>query len=827
MGSGAQAHWRVNCLREDVKNGMIAWVRPMDSLRLEDVGQVGGKNASLGELIFALKGAGIRIPDGFAVTTSAFHEFIARNNLAGAIRELNTLPDSRDPGRIRETAQRIRGLFRNAKMPPPVKGAILDEYRRLVDHRRGRTDVAVRSSATTEDLPGASFAGQQDSFLNVQGEEALIQKVQDCFASLYNDRAIAYRSERGFDSTKAAISVGVQAMVRADLASSGVMFTLEPESGDPRFLVINSAFGLGEPIVQGALVPDEFVVFKPTLAEGFRPLVRREFGDRDFKRVYSDPSTGGVHDVPLTVQERDAFSLTEDEALELGRCGIRIENHYSRRYERPCPMDIEWAKDGLSGELFVVQARPETVHSNRPKAEGHLSLSTERYFIEEAGPLLVSGKPVGQGIRCGIARVIDSVRNLELLRNGEILITAKTDPDWEPVLQRASAIVTEKGGRTCHAAIMARELGIPAVVGASTAQSRIRSGQWITVSTVEGEVGKVYEGQARFRMEKQPVSLSPLKTRLMLILSRPDEALRASSLPQSGVGLARMEFIIGSEIGIHPMALTHPERLQDNAEREAIARMARGHPDPARYFVHRLSEGIGRMASAFFPKPVIVRMSDFKSSEYSNLIGGREFESVEENPMLGFRGSFRYSHPEYREGFALECEAIVRARIEMGLTNIAVMIPFCRTLEDARSALQELGAHGLRRENGGLQIWMMCEIPSNVILAREFLEHFDGFSIGSNDLTQLVLGVDRDSERLAPLFSERDPAVLWMIRDAIQKVHACGKQIGLCGQGPSDDPEFARFLVDAGIDSISLNPDSLLRVLPLIESEEARLRGMP
>lgn len=797
----------------------------MDSLRLEDVGQVGGKNASLGELIFALKGSGVQVPEGFAVTTGAFTEFVQKNRLGGPIQELNALRDYRDLLKVREASQHIRNLFAEGRMPPALREAMVEEYRRMVDRRRGRADVAVRSSATTEDLPGASFAGQQDSFLNVLGEDALIQRVQECFGSLYTERAIVYRNERGFDSSKAALSVGIQAMVRADLASSGVMFTLDPESGDRRFLVINSAWGLGEPVVQGALVPDEFVVFKGTLAEGFRPLVRRELGDREFKRVYGDQAGGGLQDVPPLPAEREAFSLQNEEALELARAGIKIENHFSRRYERPCPMDIEWAKDGLSGELFVVQARPETVHSLKVLAEGNHQPSIERYRIEEAGPVLVTGRAVGQGVRCGIARVIDSVRDLELLRNGEILVTSKTDPDWEPVLKRAAAIVTEKGGRTCHAAIMARELGIPAVVGASRAQSLIRGGEWITVSTSEGDVGRVYEGQARFRVEKQPVNPVPLKTGMMLILSRPDEAIRASSLPQSGVGLARMEFMIGSQIGIHPMALVHPEQVADTVVRQTISQKMRGYPDPTSYFIQRLSEGIGLMAAAFFPKPVIVRMSDFKAAEYSRLLGGSFFEETEENPMLGFRGAFRYSHPRYREGFALECEAIARARLEMGLTNIAVMIPFCRTLEDARNALEELAKHGLRREAGGLQIWMMCEIPSNVILAREFLEYFDGFSIGSNDLTQLILGVDRDSERVAPLFSERDPAVLRMVGEAIREAHASGKKIGLCGQAPSDDPEFARFLVEAGIDSISLNPDALLPTLPLVEAEESRLKG--
>jgi pyruvate,water dikinase len=800
---------------------MIQWVRPFDSLRLEDVAQAGGKNASLGELIFSLRGSGVRVPDGFAVTTEAFREFVRHNRIEDSIHHLDRLGASTDPVKIREASVDIRRRFLEGSMPLDMKRVILQEYRSLIDRRRGRMDVAVRSSATTEDLPQASFAGQQDSFLNVQGEGALILRIQECFGSLYNDRAIAYRLERGFDPLKAFLSVGVQAMVRSDLASSGVLFTLDPESGDRRFVVINSAFGLGEPIVQGALVPDEFVIFKSTLSEGFRPIVRHEMGEKEFKRIYDDTPLGGVRDISLSDLERESFSLQEDEILELAHAGLKIEGHFTRRYERDCPMDIEWAKDGLSGELFVVQARPETVHAARTRVE----LTEERYFIEEAGPILLTGKAVGQSIRAGLARVIHSVRDLESLRADEILITSKTDPDWEPVLSRASAIVAEKGGRTCHAAIMARELGIPAVVGASGALSKTRSGQWVTVSTAEGDLGKVYEGQARFRTEKVSFnSAGKLKTRLMLILSHPSEAIRLSSLPQAGVGLARMEFMIGSEIGIHPMALVQPDRIVKASDRDEIKKRSRGYRDPAEFFVSRLAEGVGLMAAAFFPNPVIVRMSDFKSSEYSRLIGGEGFEEQEENPMLGFRGAYRYSHPRYREGFALECEAVMRARMEMGFTNIGVMIPFCRTLNDAQNALGELGAHGLRRGSAGLQIWMMCEIPSNVILAKEFLAHFDGFSIGSNDLTQLVIGVDRDSEQVAPLFREQDPAVMRMVASAIRSAHELGKPIGLCGQAPSDDPDFARFLVREGIDSISLNPDAILKMIPVIEGEESLLR---
>lgn len=808
--------WSANCRSQAVKDRMTNWVRPMDSLRLEDVGQAGGKNASLGELLFALRGTGIRVPGGFAVTTAAYSEFVRQNKIDFLIRELEPGPE--DSGKIRRISERIRSAFREGTMPQSLRAAILTEYRALTDRRRGRLDVAVRSSATTEDLPKASFAGQQDSFLNIRGDDSLIERVQECFGSLFTDRAISYRRERGFDPSKSALSVGVQAMIRSDLASSGVLFTLDPESGDRRFIVINSSYGLGEPVVQGSVVPDEFVVFKTTLSGGFAPIVRRQMGEKGFKRVGREDAGEPLLDVPLSDQERETFSLRDAEILELARAGIKIEAHYSSRYERPCPMDIEWAKDGPDGELYVVQARPETVHSSREPGIPVI----EQYFIEEAGPVLTSGRAVGQGIRCGIARVIESVRDLGLLRSGEILVTSKTDPDWEPVLKLAAGIVAEKGGRTCHAAIVARELGIPAVVGADRAMSRIRSGHWITLSASEGDLGKVYDGQAKFRVERVPLQTGPgPRTRIQLILSQPDEAIRLSALPQSGVGLVRMEFLIGSAIGVHPMALRHPERVPDPEVREAIRRKSAGHADPADFFVRRLSEGVGLVASAFFPKPVIVRMSDFKASEYSNLLGGSAFEKgKEENPMLGFRGAFRYSHPLYRDGFALECEALARARMEMGLTNIAVMIPFCRTIEDAQNALAAMASHGLKREAGGLQIWMMCEIPSNVVLAEEFLTLFDGFSIGSNDLTQLILGVDRDSERMAPLFSERDPAVLRMVGEVIAKAHAVGKPVGICGQGPSDDPEFARFLVECGIDSISVNPDSLLATLPKISAFE-------
>ncbi len=631
-----------------------------------------------------------------------------------------------------------------------------------------------------------------------------------------------YRSERNISHTKVFLSVGVQEMIRSDLASSGVLFTLEPETGFRDLVVINSSYGLGESIVKGSVNPDEFWVYKPLLEDGFSPILKREVGSKERSLVYDQSQKSKTIEVEVPLERKIRLSLTDAEVIELARAGTMIEHHFSMQRENPTPMDIEWAKDGPSGELFIVQARPETVQSRKIPGAGTRTL---QYFIEEAGPVLARGKSVGNEIRTGTARVIYSVKDLHQLKDSEILVTSKTDPDWEPVLRRASAVVTNRGGRTCHAAILARELGIPAIVGTGNGTTSIRNGEAITVSSAEGDVGFVYRGTTRFRTEEIPAfSSGELRTQIMLNLGRPDDAIRNSFLPNSGVGLARMEFMISSGIGIHPMAIAHPDLVTDPAEKERIQKKIPPGETPEVYFVQKLSEQIGVIAAAFYPKPVILRMSDFKSNEYAALAGGSAFEQEEENPMLGFRGSFRYWNDAYRDGFRLECGAVRKVRFEMGLVNVKVMIPFCRTIEDAKNSLAELGKSGLRRGEGGLEIWMMCEIPSNVILAREFLELFDGFSIGSNDLTQLVLGVDRDSERLAPLFQERDASVKEMIRSVIRTARALGKPVGICGEAPSDDPEFTEFLIGEGIHSISLNPDSVLKILPIVERAERKRR---
>jgi pyruvate,water dikinase len=681
--------------------------------------------------------------------------------------------------------------------------------------------VAVRSSATAEDLPEASFAGQQETFLNVRGPAALLDAVRRCFASLFTDRAIVYRAQHGFGHAAVALSVGVQKMVRSDLGGAGVMFSLDPESGFRDVVVINAAYGLGESVVQGTVNPDEYVVFKPTLADGFRPVLQRRAGSKEFKLVYDEGGTRPVKSVPVPPADRARLVLGDDEVLRLARWACVVEDHYSAARGRPTPMDMEWARDGLTGGLFLLQARPETVHSRERRVE------LERFVLDGApGQVVATGRSVGEKIGAGRARVIRSVADLERLREGEVLVTEMTDPDWEPVLQRAAAVVTDRGGRTCHAAIVSRELGIPAVVGTQTGTAAIADGDEVTVSCAEGVDGKVYGGRARWHVERSDASAIPRpRTAVMLNVGNPGEAFRLSALPGDGVGLARLEFIISSHIRAHPMALLHPERVPDAAARREVLALAAGYARPEDFFVERLAEGVGTIAAAFWPRDVIVRLSDFKTNEYAGLLGGAAFEPAEENPMLGFRGASRYYDDRYREAFALECRALRRVRDEMGLRNVKVMVPFCRTPDEGRRVIAEMAGNGLVRGENGLEVYVMCEIPSNVILAAEFARVFDGFSIGSNDLTQLVLGVDRDSELVARLFDERDPAVERMIAQAIAAARAAGRKIGICGQAPSDYPEFARFLVEQGIDSISLNPDVVVRTtLDLLEMEKAGAR---
>jgi pyruvate, water dikinase len=798
------------------------WIRWFDELGLGDVAVVGGKNASLGELRRALGSEGVRVPNGFATTAEAYRAFLSIGGLESTISGAMAGLDVRRIDRLQAAGQKIRSAIMNAELPGELTDALVAAYRRLETESGPHCDVAVRSSATAEDLPEASFAGQQESYLNVRGERMLLESVRRCFASLFTDRAIVYRAERGFDYQQVALSVGIQKMVRADLASAGVIFTLDTETGFRDVVLITGAYGLGESVVQGSVDPDEFYVFKPTLAAGFRPILRRRLGSKEFKLVYEEGGSRGVRSAPVPVEERARFVLSDDELLSLARWAIAVEKHYSEVRGAPTPMDLEWAKDGETGELFILQARPETVHARRP------ALSIERHHLDETGEVLVTGRSVGEKIGKGRARVVRSVADLDQLETGEVLVTEMTDPDWEPVMKRAAAIVTDHGGRTCHAAIVSRELGIPAVVGTERASRLIQDGAELTVSCAEGEEGKVYRGLLASHVERNDLTdLRRPRTRIMMNVGNPAEAFGLSLLPNDGVGLARLEFIIASKIRVHPMALLHPERVEDGRVRREIMHLSEGYPEPGEYFASRLAEGVGTIAAAFWPKDVIVRLSDFKSNEYAGLLGGKAFEPAEENPMLGFRGASRYYDPRYREAFALECRAMRKVRDEMGLRNVKLMIPFCRTVEEGRRVLEELARNGLTRGENGLEVYVMCEIPSNVLLAEEFASIFDGFSIGSNDLTQLVLGVDRDSALVAHLFDERNGAVRRLIAQAIRSVRSSGRKIGICGQAPSDYPEFASFLVEERIDSISLNPDAVLRTTVDILALEERLGQTP
>ncbi len=794
------------------------WVRWFDETGLDDVPLVGGKNASLGELRRALSAAGVRVPDGFATTAAAYRAFIERAGLGAVLDAAFGSLDVRDLDALQEAGKTVRAAILAAELPRELADAVRAAYRRLEAEYGAGCDVAVRSSATAEDLPEASFAGQQETFLNVRGEALLLDAVRRCYASLFTDRAIVYRAGHGFAHGDVALSVGVQKMVRADLGAAGVMFSLDPESGFPDVVVINGAWGLGESVVQGSVNPDEFTVFKPTLEKGFRPILQRRAGSKEHKLVYEEGGTGRVRSVPVAPEDRARLVLSDDEVLTLARWACAVEAHYGARRGARTPMDMEWARDGRTGELFMLQARPETVHSReRP------GVVLERHVLDATGEVLANGRSVGEKIGAGRARVIRSVDDLDQLGQGEVLVTEMTDPDWEPVLKRAAAIVTDRGGRTCHAAIVSRELGIPAVVGTETGTSSVPDGADVTVSCAEGVDGHVYRGRLAFHVDRTDVSALPRpRTKVMVNAGNPGEAFHLSSLPNDGVGLARVEFIISSHIRAHPMALLHPERVADPAARAEVTKLAAGYAQPGGFFVEKLAEGVGTIAAAFWPREVIVRLSDFKTNEYAGLPGGAAFEPAEENPMLGFRGASRYYDERYREAFALECRALKRVREEMGLANVKVMVPFCRTPEEGRRVIAEMAKNGLARGENGLEIYVMCEIPANVILAAEFAEVFDGFSIGSNDLTQLVLGVDRDSALVARLFDERDPAVLRMVAQAIRGAKAAGRKIGICGQAPSDYPEFARFLVEQGIDSISVNPDVAVRTtLQILQLERA------
>ena len=798
------------------------YIRFFEEISAEDVARVGGKTASLGEMYRRLSPQGVKVPNGFAITAEAYRHMVGR---ALAWEPLHETLDGLRADDMEDLARRgrhAREIVYGAPLPEDLRAQILEAYGALRAEYGEDVSVAVRSSATAEDLPTASFAGQQETFLNVRGQERLLDAVRRCFASLFTDRSIHYRIDQGFDHFKVALSVCVMKMVRSDLASSGVMFTIDTETGFRDVVMITAAYGLGENIVQGAVDPDELLVFKPTFAQGHRAVLRRTRGSKKIKLVYAEGGTRETtRNVPTPQADRERFCVTDADVLTLADYAIRIERHYSDKAGHPVPMDIEWAKDGLDGDIYIVQARPETVASR--KRAGVL----EEFTLEGSGTALVTGRAVGTRIGSGGVRVIASAALIAEFKPGEVLVTDVTTPDWEPIMKQAAAIVTNRGGRTCHAAIVARELGIAAVVGAEGATEKLKTGETVTVSCAEGDVGKVYAGKIPFAVRRTEVgSLPRPRTKVMLILGNPELAFQMSFLPNDGVGLARMEFIIAEYIKAHPMALLHPERVADEQERRALLELAREYPHPADYFVRRLAEGVGTIAAAFYPKPVIVRMSDFKTNEYASLPGGRWFEPQEANPMLGFRGASRYAHPAYGEGFALECAAMRHVREIMGLTNIHLMIPFCRRVAEGARVVARMAELGLERGRGGLQLYVMCEIPNNVLLIDEFSKLFDGFSIGSNDLTQLTLGVDRDSAMVAFDFDERDPGVKEMIRMAVEGSRRNGRHSGICGQAPSDYPELTEFLVGLGIDSISLNPDVVVKTtLRILELERSLASG--
>jgi pyruvate,water dikinase len=794
------------------------YIRRFSDLGIDDVPLVGGKNASLGEMFQALSGEGVMIPNGFATTAQAYRDYLTHNGLEARIGDVLAALDVDDVDTLAVTGAKIRGWILDAELPPKLVEEINAAYSEMSAQYGTDTDVAVRSSATAEDLPDASFAGQQETYLNIRGSDHLLRTCKRVLASLFTDRAIHYRVDKGFDHMGIALSIGVQKMVRSDIGASGVMFTLDTESGFRDVVMVTSAYGLGENVVQGAVNPDEFLVFKPTLDSGHRPIIRRHLGEKAIKMIYTrDPVTSeATRNVAVKKSEQRRFSITDDEVLQLARYATVIERHYSKQAGKPRPMDIEWARDGISGELFIVQARPETVHSIRTDAFQDI------YTLKERGRVLTRGKAVGAKVGAGRARIILEAAHMHDLQAGEVLVTDITDPDWEPVMKIASAIVTNRGGRVCHAAIVARELGIPAIVGAGDATHDIHDGQEVTVSCVEGDTGFVYEGLLPYSSER--VDLDRLKTpqtSIMLIVGNPVQALEYSAFPNAGVGLARLEFIINNSIGMHPRALLEHAYLPDEIQ-DQIADRTAGYASPRDFYIDRLAEGVGTIAAAFYPKPVTVRMSDFKSNEYAALLGGEGFEPKEENPMIGLRGASRYHSEGFAECFALECAAMRKVRGEMGLDNLELMIPFARTVDEVKQVLEIMAREGLRRGEDGLKIKLMCEIPANAVLADQFLEHCDGFSIGSNDLTQLTLGVDRDSGLLTG-YDERNDAVTALMGMAIDACQAAGKSVGICGQAPSDFPEITRWLVEQGIESISLNPDSVLKMTEVVLEIEREL----
>jgi len=797
--------------------------------RIKDVPLVGGKNASLGEMYSNLTSKGIRVPNGFSVTAEAYNYFITSNHLDKKIKDILKGLNTGNMKNLSMRGYQIRETILSAEFPLDLRNEIVEAYAQFSQnyypklksfkihrdskdhtaHFAGGVDTAVRSSATAEDLADASFAGQQESYLNVSGEYKLLESIKMCFSSLFTDRAISYRHDKGFDHFKIALSVGVQKMVRSDEACSGVMFTIDTESGFEDAVVINGSWGLGENIVKGKVNPDEFIVHKPTLKRGFASIVKKNLGSKEVKLVYSVGGNNSTQNVNVSPEDRKRFCLSEAEILELAKWGCMIEDHYQR------PMDMEWAKDGKTGELFIVQARPETVQSQKDKNV------LEKYVLKQKGEVLCTGAAVGEKIGQGKANVIKNVSKIADFKKGEVLVTEMTDPDWEPIMKKASAIVTNSGGRTSHAAIVSRELGIPCIVGTINATKAIKDRKMVTVSCADGEVGRVFEGALKFEVKKTNLKeIKKTKTKIMMNVGNPDQAFELSFIPNDGVGLARMEFIINDYIKIHPLALIHFDKVKDPSDKKKIHELTEGYKNREQFFVDKLAEGVGQIAAAFYPKDVIVRMSDFKSNEYACLIGGKNFEPHEENPMIGWRGASRYYDPEYADGFRLECSAMKKVRDVMGLTNVKLMIPFCRTVTEGQKVIAQMAKFGLKKGENGLEVYVMCEIPANVILAEEFAKVFDGFSIGSNDLTQLTLGVDRDSTKVAHVYDERNEAVKSLIREVIRKAKKAKRKIGICGQAPSDFLDFAEFLVEEGIDSISLNPDTVVKTMADIAKME-------
>lgn len=809
------------------KNKHILWFK---EIRIKDIPLVGGKNASLGEMYSNLRQRGINIPDGFAVTSEAYRFFVRYNNLEEKFKKILKGLDTGNMRNLAERGYRIRQAILAGEFPEGLQNEIVKSYAKLsreyqphksfrltfnkenhTNHFAGGVDVAVRSSATAEDLADASFAGQQESYLNVSGEYQLLESIKKCFSSLFTDRAISYRVDKGFNHSEVALSAGVQKMVRSDEACSGVMFTIDTESGFKDAVIINGSYGLGENIVKGKVNPDEFIVHKPTLKKGFRPIIGKKMGSKENKLVYSVGGTSTTQNANVPLEDRKNFCLADEEIIALAKWGVAIEEHYQK------PMDIEWAKDGRTKKLFIVQARPETVQSQKDKNV------LEEYVLREESKVLCTGAAVGNKIGSGKANVIKNVAKIAEFKKGEVLVTEMTDPDWEPIMKIAGAIVTNSGGRTSHAAIVSRELGIPCVVGTENATRIIKDRRPVTVSCAEGEKGKIYDGDLPFDIKKTDLkNLKKPKTKIMMNVGNPDQAFELSMIPNDGVGLARMEFIITEYIKAHPMALIHFEKVRDREERKKIEELVSGYKNKEQFFIDKLAEGIGRIAAAFYPKDVIVRLSDFKTNEYATLVGGKNFEPHEDNPMIGWRGASRYYDPDYNEGFKLECEALKKVRNVMGLMNLKVMVPFCRTVEEGKKVLVQMEKNGLRRGANGLEVYVMCEIPSNVILASEFSKIFDGFSIGSNDLTQFTLGVDRDNAKVAHIYNERNEAVKELIRMMIAKAHLARRKVGICGQAPSDFLDFAKFLVEEKIDSISLNPDTVIKTMAEIGKMERR-----